>query len=64
VIEAFQVPAQNRIPAPTLNAEVTPEVPALVRRLDSWPWLRQFPARFVGLGPRPEHVDAPEHVKK
>jgi 2-polyprenyl-6-methoxyphenol hydroxylase-like FAD-dependent oxidoreductase len=62
LIQGFQVLAQNRILAPTLKAQATPKVPALVRLLDRWPWLRQFPARFVGMGPRPEHV-RPEHVR-
>jgi 2-polyprenyl-6-methoxyphenol hydroxylase-like FAD-dependent oxidoreductase len=68
LIQGFQVLAQNRILAPTLKAQATPKVPALVRLLDRWPWLRQFPARFVGMGPRPEHVRLehvrPEHVER
>jgi 2-polyprenyl-6-methoxyphenol hydroxylase-like FAD-dependent oxidoreductase len=57
MIQAFQVLAQDRILAPTLHATATPKVPVLVRLLDAWPWLRQFPARFIGFGPRPEHVE-------
>jgi len=56
VIQAFQVAAQNRILAPTLQSTKTPEPPLFVKLLDGWPWLRQFPARFIGMGPRPEHV--------
>ena len=56
VIQAFQVGAQNMFLAPTLHAMQTPKPPLLVRIFDAWPWLRQFPARFIGMGVRPEHV--------
>jgi 2-polyprenyl-6-methoxyphenol hydroxylase-like FAD-dependent oxidoreductase len=56
VIQAFQVAAQNFILAPTLAAMRTPKPPFLVKALNGWPWLRQFPARFIGMGVRPEHV--------
>lgn len=56
VIQAFQIAAQNRILAPTLASMKTPEPPLFVKLLNDWPWLRQFPARFIGMGVRPEHV--------
>ena len=56
VIQAFQVAAQNRLLAPTLQAMETPKAPLFVKILDAWPWARQFPARFIGMGVRPEHV--------
>ena len=56
VIQAFQVAAQNRMLAPTLAAVETPAPPWIVKLLNGWPWLRQFPARFIGMGVRPEHV--------
>ena len=56
VIQAFQVAAQNRILAPTLASMRTPEPPLFVKILNAWPWLQQFPARFIGMGVRPEHV--------
>ena len=56
VIQAFQVAAQNFMLAPTLASMQTPKPPFLVRLLNGWPWLRQFPARFIGMGVRPEHV--------
>jgi 2-polyprenyl-6-methoxyphenol hydroxylase-like FAD-dependent oxidoreductase len=56
VIQAFQVMAQNRLLAPTLAATETPRPPFLFRLLNDWPWARQFPARFLGMGVRPEHV--------
>lgn len=58
VIQGFQVFVQNRILAPTLNSRGTLKVPLLVRLLDRYPLLRRLPARFLGMGPRPEHVRA------
>ena len=56
VIQAFQVAAQNFMLAPTLAAMETPKAPFLFKLLDAWPWARQFPARLIGMGVRPEHV--------
>ncbi len=56
VIQAFQVAAQNAILAPTLAGTRADRAPAIVKLLNAWPWLRQFPARFIGMGVRPEHV--------
>ena len=56
VIQAFQVAAQNLMLAPTLKATATPKPPLFVKALNAWPWLRQFPARLIGMGVRPEHV--------
>jgi 2-polyprenyl-6-methoxyphenol hydroxylase-like FAD-dependent oxidoreductase len=56
VIQGFQVAAQNKMLAPTLAAAETPAPPWIVRLLNDWPWARQFPARFIGMGVRPEHV--------
>ena len=56
MIQAFQVAAQNALLAPTLRATQTPKPPWIFRLLNAWPWLRQFPARFIGMGVRPEHV--------
>jgi 2-polyprenyl-6-methoxyphenol hydroxylase-like FAD-dependent oxidoreductase len=61
VIQAFQVVAQKRLLAPTLASAQTPEAPLFIKALDRWPWLRQFPARFIGMGPRPEHVRLHNH---
>jgi 2-polyprenyl-6-methoxyphenol hydroxylase-like FAD-dependent oxidoreductase len=56
VIQSFQVAAQNLMLAPTLRAVETPKPPLFVKLLDAWPWARQFPARLIGMGVRPEHV--------
>jgi 2-polyprenyl-6-methoxyphenol hydroxylase-like FAD-dependent oxidoreductase len=57
VIQAFQVAVQNRFLAPTIRSSTMPKVPLLLRLADRYAWLRQFPARFIGLGIRPEHVN-------
>ncbi len=56
VIQFFQVAAQTMMLAPTLRATATLKPPMFVKLLNAWPWLRQFPARFIGVGVRPEHV--------
>jgi 2-polyprenyl-6-methoxyphenol hydroxylase-like FAD-dependent oxidoreductase len=61
LIQGFQVVVQNRILSPTLRATGTMRPPFIVKLLNAWPWARQFPGRFIGLGPRPEHVKLAEH---
>ena len=56
VTQWVQVQIQNLLLAPTIRAETTPKPPAPVRLLNRWRWLRRWPARFVGIGVRPEHV--------
>ena len=56
VIQAFQVMAQNLMLAPTIRSTKTPKPPFFIKLFDALPWLRQWPARFIGMGVRPEHV--------
>jgi 2-polyprenyl-6-methoxyphenol hydroxylase-like FAD-dependent oxidoreductase len=56
VIQRFQVIVQNRVLAPNMRARQTPKPPFILRLMDRFPWLRRIPARFLGLGVRPEHV--------
>ncbi|MGZ5932282.1 MAG: FAD-dependent oxidoreductase [Rhizomicrobium sp.] len=56
VTQWFQVQIQKRVLAPTIRAQITPRPPAVLRLLNRWKWLRKWPARFVGIGVRPEHV--------
>jgi 2-polyprenyl-6-methoxyphenol hydroxylase-like FAD-dependent oxidoreductase len=51
----LQVTAQNRILAPALDARST-RPPLPFRLLGRHPWLRRYPARFVGLGIRRERL--------
>ncbi|MEI9990141.1 MAG: FAD-dependent oxidoreductase [Rhizomicrobium sp.] len=56
VVQRFQVIVQNTVLARTIRSQVTPRPPWPLYVLDRWTWLRQWPARFIGLGVRPEHV--------
>ena len=56
VVQRFQVLVQNAVLAPTIRSQVTPKPPLPLYLLDRWKWLRQWPARFIGIGVRPEHV--------
>jgi len=56
VVQRFQVIVQNNVLAPTMRSAVTPRPPLPLYALDRWKWLRQWPARFIGMGVRPEHV--------
>jgi 2-polyprenyl-6-methoxyphenol hydroxylase-like FAD-dependent oxidoreductase len=56
VIQAFQVIVQKTMLVGALRSTGTPKPPLFLKLLNDWPWLRQFPARFIGMGPRPEHV--------
>jgi len=58
VIQAVQVAVQNRIINPALHGRIEP--PAVLRLCDAVPWLRQFPARLLGLGVRAERVASPQ----
>jgi 2-polyprenyl-6-methoxyphenol hydroxylase-like FAD-dependent oxidoreductase len=56
VTQAMQVQVQKRVISRVLAARGTPRMPWIVRLLGRWPWLRRWPARFIGVGVRPEHV--------
>jgi 2-polyprenyl-6-methoxyphenol hydroxylase-like FAD-dependent oxidoreductase len=60
ITQGFQSLVQSRAVAPLLKGGGPPRSPAIFRILNSWPWLRQFPARFLGLGVRPEHIHTPD----
>jgi 2-polyprenyl-6-methoxyphenol hydroxylase-like FAD-dependent oxidoreductase len=53
--QAFQVFVQNRVLARTMAGKIT-EAPLPVRLLERYPALRALPARWLGLGVRPEHI--------
>jgi 2-polyprenyl-6-methoxyphenol hydroxylase-like FAD-dependent oxidoreductase len=55
VTQAVQVAIQNRVLVPTLSG-VPLKAPLVLRLLDRFPALRGLPARFIGVGVRPEHV--------
>ncbi|VVT03333.1 Monooxygenase [Sphingomonas sp. EC-HK361] len=52
---------QDRVIAPMLSREdAVSGAPAFARLLDRIPMLRRIPARIIGLGFRPEHIQSPE----
>ena len=60
VTQALQLTMQNRIIAPLLKATEEPTPPLVLRLMAAVPALRQLPARVIGIGVRPEHVETPE----
>jgi 2-polyprenyl-6-methoxyphenol hydroxylase-like FAD-dependent oxidoreductase len=62
--QAFQIFVQNRVLARMLGGEIG-KPPLPVRLLERYPALRAFPARWLGLGVRPEHIQtAPRWPEK
>jgi 2-polyprenyl-6-methoxyphenol hydroxylase-like FAD-dependent oxidoreductase len=59
VTQAFQVAVQNNILRRVLQDADGLEPPLAVRALARYRWLRRIPARVVGLGVRPEHIQSP-----
>jgi 2-polyprenyl-6-methoxyphenol hydroxylase-like FAD-dependent oxidoreductase len=58
--QRLQILIQNRVLAPTLQSSRPIEtLPLLLRLLNRWPILGRIPARIVGMGFRPEHVQSP-----
>jgi 2-polyprenyl-6-methoxyphenol hydroxylase-like FAD-dependent oxidoreductase len=63
VTQAVQVFVQKNVLFKTIKGSGVPtKLPRIVRLLNRYPWLRRIPARFVGLGVRPEHVRTPEEL--
>jgi 2-polyprenyl-6-methoxyphenol hydroxylase-like FAD-dependent oxidoreductase len=60
VTQRLQLTMQNRIIAPLLRATEDPKPSPILRIMAAVPLFRQIPARVIGLGVRPEHVDTPE----
>jgi hypothetical protein len=58
--QAFQIFVQNRVFPPTLAGQPL-KVPLIVWLLDRWPAPQGWPARFIGIGARPEHVSLAHH---
>lgn len=56
VTQAVQVALQRRVLDPLLHVTGPVNAPTPVRLLARFPALRALPARFVGLGVRPEHL--------
>jgi len=62
VIQRMQVVVQDNLLSPALASRERPKPPFVMRLVQWFPALRRIPARIVGLGVRPEHVQTPEQM--
>jgi 2-polyprenyl-6-methoxyphenol hydroxylase-like FAD-dependent oxidoreductase len=58
LIQGMQVFIQDQVLSRIIGRETETRPPLPFRLLDAVPYLRRFPAWFIGVGPRPEHVDS------
>ena len=56
----LQLTIQRRVISPVLQTHERPKPPPFFKLFNSFPALRRIPARLVGIGIRPEHVQTPE----
>jgi len=62
LIQAIQIFIHRRVVTGRSPGDKKTSLPFVLRLLNWFPILRQLPARFIGLGPRPEHVRSPTAV--
>jgi 2-polyprenyl-6-methoxyphenol hydroxylase-like FAD-dependent oxidoreductase len=62
VIQRMQVIVQNNLLSPALASVERPKPPFLMKLMQWLPLLRRIPARLIGLGVRPEHIQTPERA--
>lgn len=60
VTQRLQVFIQNNVIGPVLESTQRPKPPWAMRLVDIFPFLRRIPARLIGMGVRPEHVQTME----
>lgn len=58
--QRLQVIVQDRVIRRVLGSRKTLSLPLPLRLLRRWPLLRRIPARLIGIGFRPEHVNTPD----
>jgi 2-polyprenyl-6-methoxyphenol hydroxylase-like FAD-dependent oxidoreductase len=58
--QRMQLVVQNNVILRVLSSSKPLTLPWPLKLLNSWPALRRIPARIVGIGFRPEHVQTPE----
>src|SRR5213083_2351932 len=61
LIQGMQIFIHHRVVTGRTSGEKK-SLPFVVRLLKWFPFLRQLPARFIGIGPRPEHFHSPTVV--
>ncbi len=59
LIQGMQIFIHRRIVTGRASGEERTSIPFVLRLLKWFPILRQIPARFIGMGPRPEHFHSP-----
>jgi 2-polyprenyl-6-methoxyphenol hydroxylase-like FAD-dependent oxidoreductase len=59
LIQGMQIFIHRRVVTGRSSNEKNASLPFVLRLLKWFPILRQLPARFIGLGPRPEHIHSP-----
>jgi 2-polyprenyl-6-methoxyphenol hydroxylase-like FAD-dependent oxidoreductase len=64
ITQRIQVALQNNVISPALQSTGPVKPPLAIRLTDRFPLLRRIPARMLGLGVRPEHVQVPEMAVK
>jgi 2-polyprenyl-6-methoxyphenol hydroxylase-like FAD-dependent oxidoreductase len=62
VIQRMQVIVQDKLLSPALASRERPKPPLLLRLIRWLPMLGRLPARLVGLGVRPEHIQTRERA--
>jgi 2-polyprenyl-6-methoxyphenol hydroxylase-like FAD-dependent oxidoreductase len=60
--QRIQLTMQDRIIGPALQGVQKPKPPLLFKLIKAVPFLQRIPARLLGLGVRPEHVQTPEAI--
>jgi 2-polyprenyl-6-methoxyphenol hydroxylase-like FAD-dependent oxidoreductase len=59
LIQGMQIFIHRRVVTGRTSGEKKTSLPFVLRLLKWFPILRQLPARFIGMGPRPEHFHSP-----
>jgi len=62
LIQGMQIFIHRRVVTGRMSGEEKTSLPLVFRLLKWFPILRQLPARFIGMGPRPEHFHSPTAV--
>lgn len=62
VIQTIQSIIQQRVIASALNPNAQPKLPGLLLWLARFPFVRSIPARVMGIGVRPEHVQQRQEI--
>ena len=62
LIQGMQIFIHRRVVTGRMSGEKQTSLPFVLGLLKWFPILRQIPARFIGMGPRPEHFHSPTKV--